>query len=289
MHFSTALQFGLLALTSLPLSLAATTWGFADATLSVQQKGAGIGSGIKEKLSDKRPLSTPVSFGHTGTLKLLLTAQEGRAAKKPQQAFLLLTDPASNLDISYPLTIKENGKAKLELTHKDLPVQFLNSEAPLNANLVIASFGSAQGYNSPVFRLSIGRDADQPLPSSEAVRYGKLPEIHHIFKADPTSPPVIISLVFVGAVLATLPVLGGLWLSLGVNLDHLSIALKSSPVSHILFVGSIFSLEAVFFMYYTSWKLFQTLPVALAVGAVAIFSGSRALGEVQERRLAGVR
>jgi oligosaccharyltransferase complex subunit delta (ribophorin II) len=42
-------------------------------------------------------------------------------------------------------------------------------------------------------------------------------------------------------------------------------------------------------MYYLSWNLFQTLPVAAVVGAVVFVSGSRALTEVQERRLAGQR
>ncbi|EEH18108.1 hypothetical protein PABG_00671 [Paracoccidioides brasiliensis Pb03] len=83
--------------------------------------------------------------------------------------------------------------------------------------------------------------------------------------------------------------LAGLWVYLGVNLNHLQLALESSPVPHMLFLGSIVGLEGIFFLYYTSWNLFQTLPAALAVGAVAIVSGSRALSEVQERRLAGLR
>jgi oligosaccharyltransferase complex subunit delta (ribophorin II) len=48
-------------------------------------------------------------------------------------------------------------------------------------------------------------------------------------------------------------------------------------------------MEGIFFMYYTSWNLFQTLPAAAVVSAVAFLSGSRALSEVQERRLAGQR
>jgi len=39
------------------------------------------------------------------------------------------------------------------------------------------------------------------------VRYGKQPEIKHTFRADPKSPPKVISLVFVLAVLATVPAL----------------------------------------------------------------------------------
>ena len=48
-------------------------------------------------------------------------------------------------------------------------------------------------------------------------------------------------------------------------------------------------MEGIFFMYYTTWNLFQTLPAALAVGMITFLSGSRALSEVQERRLAGLR
>lgn len=76
---------------------------------------------------------------------------------------------------------------------------------------------------------------------------------------------------------------------LDVNLDHLSVALKAAPIPHIVFVSSVIGLEGIFFMYYTSWNLFQMLPASLIVGTVAFLSGSRALSEVQERRLAGLR
>ena len=48
-------------------------------------------------------------------------------------------------------------------------------------------------------------------------------------------------------------------------------------------------MELVFYAYYSSWNLFQVLPVMTAVGAVAFLSGSKALGEVQARRLKGER
>lgn len=48
-------------------------------------------------------------------------------------------------------------------------------------------------------------------------------------------------------------------------------------------------MEFVFFLYYTSWNLFQVLPVLIAVAAVTVLSGTKALGEVQSRRLAGER
>lgn len=48
-------------------------------------------------------------------------------------------------------------------------------------------------------------------------------------------------------------------------------------------------MEFLFFLYYTSWNLFQTLPVAGVIAVVAYVSGSKALSEVQSRRLAGER
>ena len=83
--------------------------------------------------------------------------------------------------------------------------------------------------------------------------------------------------------------LGGTWLALGANVNHLGKALGAAPLSHAAFLGSVVGMEFVFFMYYSAWNLFQTLPVAAVVAVVGYVSGSRALTEVQERRLAGLR
>lgn len=48
-------------------------------------------------------------------------------------------------------------------------------------------------------------------------------------------------------------------------------------------------MEGVFFLYYSTWNLFQTLPVIGVVGVAAFLSGTKALSEVQRRRLAGER
>jgi oligosaccharyltransferase complex subunit delta (ribophorin II) len=254
-----------------------------------------------------------------------LTTKEAGKPKRPHQAFLLLQDQDTGLESTFPLSIKETGKGKVELvrcaspphqcqTHekqsqKDLPVQFLYSSQPLQATLLLASFGSSQPFSNHVFNLDVKFDANTPKPNYEKpLRYGKLPEIHHIFKTDPKSGPIVISVFFVGAVLAAVPILLGTvsiprtyntymrqanssfqWAYLGANLDHTQKALSAAPISHALFFGSIVSMEGIFFLYYCSWTLFQMLPVAGIVGLVAFVSGSKALSEVQARRMAGER
>lgn len=141
-----------------------------------------------------------------------------------------------------------------------------------------------------MFDLNVTRDTSIPLSvPNPPVRFAAEPEIHHIFRDDPKSPPKVITLVFAAAVAAALPILLGAWAILGANASHLGKALGNAPVSHALFYGSILAMEGIFFLYYTTWNLFQTLPAAAAVGIVAFLSGSRALSEVQERRLAGLR
>jgi oligosaccharyltransferase complex subunit delta (ribophorin II) len=176
------------------------------------------------------------------------------------------------------------------LAFKDIPAQLLRETSLLDAEIVIGSFGSSTPYKGKAFQLKIEVDPNTPLPAQEEqLRYGKQPEIHHIFRSDPESPNKLITMIFTAGVLAALPILLGSWLALGGNVNHLGKALGAAPISHALFVGSVLAMEGVFFLYYTSWNLFQVLPVAGVVVVVAFYSGSKALSEVQERRLAGLR
>ncbi|KAK4191850.1 Dolichyl-diphosphooligosaccharide--protein glycosyltransferase subunit Swp1 [Podospora australis] len=286
MRFSQSIAPALLFLSG--VAQAASSWGFDEGRISVVAKKGG--AGVKEKINARTPLSTPVSLGSTDTLKIALTAKDNGQGKRPHQAFLVLKEQDSGLEAPYPLTVKESGQAVVSISHKDLPVQLLHASKPLKASVVIGSFGSAKGLNAPVFDVKLETDPNVPLPAYEKpLRYGKKDEIHHIFKADPKSPPKVISLFFAAAVLATVPVLFVSWVFLGANINHLSKAIGAAPLSHVTFFGSIVAMEFVFFLYYTSWNLFQTLPVIGAVGLVTVLSGTKALGEVQSRRLAGER
>jgi oligosaccharyltransferase complex subunit delta (ribophorin II) len=175
-------------------------------------------------------------LGPTDSLKIFLTATEAGTGKQPNQAFLLLRDRKSGLETTFPFSVKDSGKAKVDFvrisshiptneadvmpkTQKDLPIQLLSAEENLQATLIIASFGSSRPYSNHVFDLEVKHDPNLPKPKyQKPLRYGKLEEIHHIFKADPKSGPMIISIVFALAVLATVPVLLGTVCSFPVNM-----------------------------------------------------------------------
>ncbi|KAL8776497.1 MAG: hypothetical protein Q9213_008251 [Squamulea squamosa] len=157
-------------------------------------------------LVENKSLPEPILLGESDTLKIILTTNEDKKASRPHQAFLLLREPKSNLDTSFPFSVRDSGKGKVELSHKDLPAQFLSGPKTLSASLVIASFGESKPYRNHAFDLKIDFDpSSPPLSVDKPLRYGKLPEIHHIFKSDPKSPPKIITIVFAAAVIAALP------------------------------------------------------------------------------------
>jgi oligosaccharyltransferase complex subunit delta (ribophorin II) len=109
--------------------------------------------------------------------------------------------------------LRRIGKKKRDIltssqTQRDLPVQLLTSQQPLEASLVLGSFGSSKGSVTPVFDITLEIDPNTPSPPYEApLRYGKQPEIHHIFRAEPKNPPKLVSIAFALAVLATVPAL----------------------------------------------------------------------------------
>lgn len=74
------------------------------------------------RLSATAPLAKSVSLGATDSLKLILTTIDGKTAKRPHQAFLTLTDPVTGLEESFVLSVKESGKAKVDLVRYDIPM-----------------------------------------------------------------------------------------------------------------------------------------------------------------------
>ncbi|KAI1656963.1 Oligosaccharyltransferase subunit Ribophorin II-domain-containing protein [Daldinia decipiens] len=291
MRFLHSFAAPLLLLAAGAAQAAPSSWGFEDAKLTVTAKKTGAKEPDVRQFNDKTPaLPTPVVFDSSDSLKIILTAKENGKGKRPHQAFLVLREPGSGLEAPFPLTVKDNGKATVEIKHSDLPLQLAIATAPLKASLVLASFGSSAGLVKDVFDVDVVRDpAAKPLVYEKPLRYGKRDEIHHIFRDDPKSPPKLISIVFVFAVLATVPLLLASWGIVGGNLSHLPTALSAAPVAHSTFLGSIAAMELVFFLYYSTWNLFQTLPFIGLVSVSIFFSGSKALGEVRRRRLAGER
>ena len=67
------------------------------------------------RIQANKPLKQAVQLADSDTLKIILTTQDGSTASRPHQAFLSLKEPITGLETSYAFSVKESGKAKLEL------------------------------------------------------------------------------------------------------------------------------------------------------------------------------
>lgn len=91
-------------------------------------------------------------------------------------------------------------------TQKEIPAPFFASSKPIHATVVIGSFGSAKGVIADAFDIEFKHEANAQLPAQSApVRYGKQPQIHHIFREPEKYPSKVFPLFFVGLILVTLP------------------------------------------------------------------------------------
>jgi len=75
------------------------------------------------RFTQKSPLSQSIPFSTTETLKITLTAQEKGKGKRPHQAFLVLRETTTGVEAPFPLTVKDNGKATLEIVRPLAPLQ----------------------------------------------------------------------------------------------------------------------------------------------------------------------
>ena len=75
------------------------------------------------RLSQGAPLASALALDTADTLKVSLTATEGGKARRPHQAFVVLKEEDSGLEISFPLSVKDNGKGAVEIVRPSLSAQ----------------------------------------------------------------------------------------------------------------------------------------------------------------------
>ncbi|KAI8082513.1 Dolichyl-diphosphooligosaccharide--protein glycosyltransferase subunit Swp1 [Gilbertella persicaria] len=115
------------------------------------------------------------------------------------------------------------------------------------------------------------------------------PEIHHVFREAEKMPPATFSMIFALVTLSPWIFLLIGWLRLGYTpanvISELTQGSKTRSIYIAAFLGSLVSLEYLFYLYWTKLDLFQTLTYFGGLALVAFFTGQRALSSVQNKRL----
>lgn len=244
-----------------------------------------------------------VRLDATQKLKLQLTPRLDGDAKRPHQCMVVVRDSrssaaadAANAIASAPeaalmVPFKAGtSRGSLALSQKDFGPVFLSGSGAVDIVLAIGGFGDDTPLQQHVATIEFVFDPKSPAPTAPTVaRYGPRPEITHTFRADQKMPPVVVSLVFSGAVLVGLVGLVGAWAALGGDLADLGGAVQKAPVAYLGFLGAVFGVEAFLVVYWLQLRIFTAIAALFLSAAVAFFTGRPALDEVKRRRLAGLR
>lgn len=102
---------------------AASSWTFGDATVQAVAKSGVVDS--SSSFGAGKPAAEPVALGATDKLKVSLTTKLGSSGKRPHQAFVVVRQPASGLEAPFALTVKDSGKAVVEIVRSPFPSSFL--------------------------------------------------------------------------------------------------------------------------------------------------------------------
>lgn len=197
----------------------------------------------------------------------------------------LISDEEQGLQFSFPAsTVKTNGRAKIIIPQKSVP-SALQAKDSLTLSLLVGSFDSNKPLKFDLTsNLAVGGDPKVSAPK----RLEKLPEIYHVFRSSPKTVPAAIAVFFSLVIVALLFATVGFWIiGAGAGLDYFGTAFKSSPLGHLGLLGSLIGFELVFVLYFQGRSIFNTLTSLALIAPVLLFTGSRALREVQVRRETG--
>ncbi|KAG7831700.1 hypothetical protein KL920_000035 [Ogataea angusta] len=204
---------------------------------------------------------------------------EGKKLKSPpQQVSIIFT--ADNVDSYYYPKIKDS-QAKLSLPLGKLS-KYIKHSPEIDVSVLI---GDNVKENNLFQKVGQIHSHLRSVPKPE--RFGSKPEIIHQFKSPQSHVNPIISIIFIGGVVALLAALFITWNQLdAVNFDNIG----KLPCGYtVQFFVCLALLENIFIHYFLSASIFTTIYRTLIVAPVGVYVGSKVLRELHQLRQAGKR
>ncbi|QSL66473.1 hypothetical protein MERGE_000853 [Pneumocystis wakefieldiae] len=223
------------------------------------------------------------SLGSSDTLSLSFNVKKGSHLSQPHQSMLLVGHPEREVENVLVVPVEPNGKAHLKLNHKRIPLSLLFSDKPLLLTLVIGSFGDTTPLLYKLGELQIIDISNEHEIPASPIRYGPLSEISHTFSPRKEDCSKVLSLVFSGAILVAFIKLFKKLKNTSFETSFFSI-LRQNSFSCFLFFFLLLSIEFLFYLYWTSIRLLQTLVGILIMSPFLFVSGRRTLSEIQRKR-----
>lgn len=231
-----------------------------------------------ETVVHPRAFSQAVSAGGQQTVFVRLSLAEGSSLPAPSQIFLQLT-PAHRVERPALFAFQNSASGKHLIAKAPLSlvsaVESLSGTGSYSLTLLVgdAALVKGQQWNLGTVNLEVSSVANnEDKANSEAAAR---PEIKHSFRSAESRAPVLLSLVFAAA--AFVPLAG-----LVLYLNWLGVlSLQLGGTMSLVFQGSILAILGLYTFYWLQLNIFEAMVPLAILGAVAFFSGQRALSAHQ--------
>ncbi|XP_060592727.1 dolichyl-diphosphooligosaccharide--protein glycosyltransferase subunit 2-like [Ruditapes philippinarum] len=120
---------------------------------------------------------------------------------------------------------------------------------------------------------------EMPATGKKVDQYAKKPEIKHMFREPEKRPSKTVSLAFTGLVLVPFAILFICWMKIGVNISNFPFSV--SAIGFHVCLGALFGL---YYMYWTTFNMFDTLRYLGLLGIPTFIFGNRLLSSIAARR-----
>lgn len=197
------------------------------------------------------------------------------------QAFLRFTHLTEKTETYFVLTADEGLTHSTTLQFAALSKKFGYNSGAHHLELILgaSTFEKAIVWDLGNVELMLGAEPPQapsplyakPLLHESDTTLKALPEIKHVMRQDDPRPPVVVSLAFLGAVLAPLLFFVVFVLRLGLNIKRLFEG--SNLLFGSIFVASIGGTFVLFGLYWLELTMYRTLGYLGVLGAVTLWSG----------------
>ncbi|XP_060564168.1 dolichyl-diphosphooligosaccharide--protein glycosyltransferase subunit 2-like [Ruditapes philippinarum] len=211
-------------------------------------------------------------------MKFTLKDKSSGKAFAAHQTFVKLTNLESKQEIIFVAEADSSNVNKFDLNVGGSAKDFGYKSGKYNVELIV---GDAVIENPISWKLADVALTFQEMPATgkKVDQYAKKPEIKHMFREPEKRPSKTVSLAFTGLVLVPFAILFICWMKIGVNISNFPFSV--SAIGFHVCLGALFGL---YYMYWTTFNMFDTLRYLGLLGIPTFIFGNRLLSSIAARR-----
>lgn len=270
--------------------LIGTTGASVQVKVTAQVSLESVEIGVADKDQGSAPKPTRVQFQQkAGSVleadfhqKLLMkfTVKDKVTGKvmAPHQTFVKMTNLASKQEIIFVAEADSSNVNRFDLNIGSSAKDFGYKSGKYSVELIIGDAVIENPISWVVADVSL-TFPEAPSSEEKQDQYAKKPEIKHLFREPEKRPSKAVSMAFTGLVLVPVLVLLVCWLRIGVNIGNFPFSLSA--------IGFHVCLAAMFGLYYCYWttfNMFETLRYMGLLGIPTFIFGNRLLSGIAARR-----